>query len=154
MCWYISILGKLDTVSAHLGDNVFPEYHDLLCTILQPTGITRENRPRNFPPEIFNDRVWNGRPEKWSCIFLSSWLALPFYRGPTIAGLPAPQINKIPWLFPDFSLTKLGFSLTKTTKLTPPPPPLQPANPPISFFSLFFSTKKYYILLNKNALYI
>jgi len=72
-------------------------------------------------------------------------------------GLPAPQINKFPWLFPDFSLTKLGFSLTKTTKFKRPPPPLQPSNPPISFSLSFFQqksityywTKKCFLHLNK-----
>ena len=64
--------------------------------------------------------------------------------------MPAEQINKIPLLFLDFSLTKLGFSLTNTTKLKWPSPPLQPSNPPVSccFFSIL-STKEYYILLNK-----
>lgn len=61
MGWDIVVGRKFHTVSTHLGDNVFPEDHYLLRTVLDPTRVRGEGRIWQLSSDLLCYRVWYGR---------------------------------------------------------------------------------------------
>jgi len=65
MTWYVIIGWVVDTVSAHLHDDIFSKNDNLLSAVLNSTWITRERGRRHFLPQLLRDAVWNCWPDNY-----------------------------------------------------------------------------------------
>ena len=53
MYGHIAVSRELESVSAHLSDNILPEHHNLLGAVLQATWVRREHCSRDLLAESF-----------------------------------------------------------------------------------------------------
>lgn len=59
MCRYVSRCRKMDAVSTQFCDNIFSNYDNLLCAVLNTARVAGENSIWNFLAELFSYGVRN-----------------------------------------------------------------------------------------------